>query len=233
MTRVLTVAGLDVFYGQFQALHGVSLEVDQGETVAIIGANGAGKTTLLRAVAGALAPRRGTIAFRGEPVAAGRAYAVNRRGIALVPEGRAIFPSLTVAENLAVGAYAGRRGRWTREAVYALFPVLRQRARRPGTQLSGGEQQMLAIGRALMSNPDLILMDEISLGLAPLLVKELYRVVRAIAAAGTTVMLVEQDVTRALQAADRVYCLLEGRVSLQAAAGAVEHEALVRAYFGV
>jgi branched-chain amino acid transport system ATP-binding protein len=231
--NALSVSGVDVFYGEFQALAGVSLEVDLGETVAIIGANGAGKTTLLRAIAGALTPKRGQIVYQGESIIGRPAYDLCQRGIAMVPEGRAIFPSLSVAENLAVGAYSRRAGRWTARAIYDLFPILKERARVPGTALSGGEQQMLAIGRALMSNPDLVLMDEISLGLAPLLVKELYRVVREIAEAGATVVLVEQDVSRSLQVADRVYCLLEGKVSLHGQPSELAHEQISKAYFGV
>ena len=169
--RVLVVENLGVFYGEFQALFGVNLEVTAGETIAILGANGAGKTTLLSTIAGVLTPRRGQVIYRGEVVSGSPAYRLCQRGISMVPEGRKIFPSLTVEENLEVGAYAGRPGPWRRESVYGLFPILRERARVPGTDLSGGEQQMLAIGRALMSNPDLILMDEISLGLAPLIVQ--------------------------------------------------------------
>jgi len=231
--RVLVVEDLKVFYNEFQALFGVSLEVAAGETVAILGANGAGKTTLLNTIAGVLTPRQGKVIYRGAPVSGSPAYRLCRRGISMVPEGRRIFPSLTVEENLEVGAYSGRRGPWQREAIYNLFPILRERARVPGTELSGGEQQMLAIGRALMSNPDLILMDEISLGLAPLVVQELYKVVRAVAEAGTTVILVEQDVTRGLKAADRVYCLLEGRVSLEGRPAELGADQISRAYFGV
>ena len=231
--RVLVVEDIEVFYNEFQALFGVSLEVAAGETVAILGANGAGKTTLLNTIAGVLAPRRGKVVYRGDPVSGSPAYRLCRRGISMVPEGRRIFPSLTVEENLEVGAYSGRRGPWQREAIYNLFPILRERARVPGTELSGGEQQMLAIGRALMSNPDLILMDEISLGLAPLVVQELYKVVRAVAEAGTTVILVEQDVTRGLKAANRVYCLLEGRVSLEGRPAELGADQISRAYFGV
>jgi len=231
--NVLTVSGVDVFYGEFQALSGVSLEVNRGETVGIIGANGAGKTTLLRAIAGALTPKGGQIVYQGKSIVGQPAYALCRRGLSLVPEGRAIFPSLSVEENLAVGAYAARRGPWTLSTVYALFPILKERARVPGLNLSGGEQQMLAIGRALMNNPELILMDEISLGLAPLIVKELYRIVRQIAEAGTTVVIVEQDVARSLQAADHVYCLLEGRVSLYGRPAELAHEQISKAYFGV
>jgi branched-chain amino acid transport system ATP-binding protein len=231
--RVLVVEDLKVFYNEFQALFGVSLEVAAGETVAILGANGAGKTTLLNTIAGVLTPRQGKVIYRRAPVSGSPAYRLCRRGISMVPEGRRIFPSLTVEENLEVGAYSGRRGPWQREAVFNLFPILRERARVPGTELSGGEQQMLAIGRALMSNPDLILMDEISLGLAPLVVQELYKVVRAVAEAGTTVILVEQDVTRGLKAANRVYCLLEGRVSLEGRPAELGADQISRAYFGV
>ncbi len=231
--RVLVVEDIQVFYNEFQALFGVSLEVSAGETVAILGANGAGKTTLLNTIAGVLTPRQGKVIYRGAPVSGSPAYRLCRRGISMVPEGRRIFPSLTVEENLEVGAYSGRRGPWQRDAIYNLFPILRDRARVPGTELSGGEQQMLAIGRALMSNPDLILMDEISLGLAPLVVQELYKVVRAVAEAGTTVILVEQDVTRGLKAANRVYCLLEGRVSLEGRPAELGADQISQAYFGV
>ena len=231
--NVLSVSDVDVFYDEFQALFGVSLEVNAGEVVAIIGANGAGKTTLLRAVAGVLNPKRGQINHRGQTIAGRSAHDLCRIGISMVPEGRLIFPSLTVAENLAIGAYTRRQGRWNSTAIYDLFPILKERAKVAGTNLSGGEQQMLAIGRALMSNPDLILMDEISLGLAPLIVQELYRVVHQIAQTETTVVLVEQDVSRSLRVADRVYCLLEGRVTLQGRPSELTHEQISKAYFGV
>lgn len=231
--QALSVTDLQVLYGEFQALFGISLDVNVGETVAIIGANGAGKTTLLRTIAGALQPASGDIVYRGASIVGQPAYALSRRGIALVPEGRKIFPSLTVRDNLLLGGMSGRKGEWTLEKIYALFPVLKERANMAGIDMSGGEQQMLAIGRALMSNPDLILMDEISLGLAPVIVKELYRVVRSIAGQGTTVVLVEQDVTRSLQVADRVYCLLEGRVSLEGKTSEIDHAEISKAYFGV
>ena len=231
--NALAINDLEVFYGEFQALFDVSLDVNVGETVAIIGANGAGKTTLLRTIAGALKPASGSIVYRDASIVGQPAYALSKRGIALVPEGRKIFPSLSVKENLKLGAYGGRKGPWTPEKIYELFPILQERADMPGIDLSGGQQQMLAIGRALMSNPDLILMDEISLGLAPLIVKELYRVVRAIAEAGTTVVVVEQDVARSLRVADRVYCLLEGRVSLQGKPDELTREQISQAYFGV
>ena len=231
--NVLRVSEIEVFYGQFQALFGVSLEVEAGETVAIIGANGAGKTTLLCTIAGALAPRRGDIVYQGQSVAGQPAYALSQQGVALVPEGRKIFPSLTVEENLLIGAYRGRPGPWNLTTVYSLFPMLKERAGISGIDLSGGQQQMLAIGRALMSNPDLLLMDEISLGLAPIVVKELYAVVEKISQAGTTVILVEQDVSRGLKAANRVYCLLEGKVSLAGRPAELTPDQISRAYFGL
>ncbi len=230
---MLIVDSIEVFYGEFQALFGVSLEVAEGETVAIIGANGAGKTTLLRTIAGVLRPRSGQVRYRGTRIDGRPAYAVTRLGIAMVPEGRKIFPSLSVRENLLIGRQSGRKGPWTLERVFNLFPVLRERADFPGIDLSGGQQQMLAIGRALMSNPDLILMDEISLGLAPVIVRELYETVQEITRTGTTVVIVEQDVTRSLQVADRVYCLLEGEVSLSGRPADVSREQISLAYFGV
>jgi branched-chain amino acid transport system ATP-binding protein len=233
VSKALVVENVEVFYGEFQALFGVSLEVEQGETVAIIGANGAGKTTLMRATCGMLTPRSGRIIYRDEVISGQSSYVLTRKGIAMVPEERKIFPSLTVEENLKIGAYSGRKGTWTLNRVYGLFPILQERARYQGTALSGGQQQMLAIGRALMSNPDLLLMDEISLGLAPIVVKELYNVVGHIARSGTTVILVEQDVNQGLKAANHVYCLLEGKVSLAGRPGEISRQDVSRAYFGV
>ena len=233
MSKALVVENIEVFYGEFQALFGVSLEVEQGQTVAIIGANGAGKTTLMRAICGMLTPKHGRIFYKEEMISGQAPYIVNRKGIAMVPEGRKIFPSLSVEENLKIGAYSGLKGMWDLSKVYGLFPILKERARNGGTDLSGGQQQMLAIGRALMSNPDLILMDEISLGLAPIVVKDLYRVVQHIAEAGTTVMLVEQDVTQGMKAASYVYCLLEGKVSLSGKPDDISLQDVSRAYFGV
>jgi branched-chain amino acid transport system ATP-binding protein len=233
VSNALSVQNIDVFYGEFQALYQVSVEIEQGQTVAIIGANGAGKTTLMRAICGALKPTRGRIVYNGDLIAGQPAYVVARSGIAMVPEERKIFPSLTVEENLKIGAYNAREGMWTLERIYEIFPILKERSRNGGTQLSGGQQQMLAIGRALMSNPDLILMDEISLGLAPIVVKELYRVVQEISQSGVTVILVEQDVSQGMKIADYIYCLLEGRVSLAGDPGGFEMEDISRAYFGV
>lgn len=233
MSQALLVENIEVFYGQFQALFGVSLAVEAGETVAIIGANGAGKTTLLRAICGALSPHTGQIRYKGEVISGQPAYTLTQKGIVMVPEGRKIFPSLSVEENLKIGGYSKRPGMWNLERVYALFPILKERAKLGGTDLSGGQQQMVAIGRALMSNPDLILLDEISLGLAPIVVKELYDIVEKISQAGTTVILVEQDVKRGLNAANHVYCLLEGKVSLAGKPAEISPEQVSRAYFGM
>ena len=229
----LTVSEIDVFYDEFQALFGVSVSIEKGETVAIIGSNGAGKSTLMRTIAGSLIPTAGSIMYDGVSTAAKTAYEMNQLGVSLVPEGRKIFPSLSVEENLKIGAYSGRPGEWNLNKIYELFPILKERRRNGGTDLSGGQQQMVAIGRALMSNPDLILMDEVSLGLAPIIVKEIYAVVRQIAQSGTTVVMVEQDVSRGLREADRFYCLLEGRVSLQGKPDEVEQAQVSKAYFGV
>lgn len=230
---LLDIDGLDAFYGDFQALFGVSLSVEAGEVVAIIGANGAGKSTLLMTIAGMMAPRRGSIRFDGAPIGGLPAHAVVARGIALVPEGRRLFPSLTVEENLRIGGQLGRPGPWTLPRIYALFPILAERRTAPSTALSGGQQQMAAIGRALMSNPCLLLCDEISLGLAPIVVRDIYAQMPAVLAEGTSVVIVEQDIVQALKAARRVFCLQEGRVALSGQAGALTREAIAAAYFGV
>src|SRR5438067_1332458 len=230
---LLELERISSFYGDFQALFDVDLDVDEGETVAIIGANGAGKSTLLATVAGALRPATGEVRFAGRSIGRLPAHRRVPLGISLVPEGRRIFPSLTVEENLRVGAQRARRGHWTPARIYELFPLLRPLARRWGAALSGGEQQALAIGRALMANPRLLLFDELSLGLAPLVIKGLYAAMPEIAAAGTTIVLVEQDVGRALATADRAYCLLEGRLPLQGPTGELPREQVVEAYFGV
>ena len=230
---LLELDSIESFYGDFQALFGVDVEVDEGETVAIIGANGAGKSTLLATAAGLLQPRVGAVRFDGKPLGKMPAYRRLPLGIALVPEGRRIFPSLTVEENLRLGARHGRKGPWSLKRVYELFPLLEPLRDRWGSGLSGGEQQALAIGRALMGNPRLLLLDELSLGLAPVVIESLYDVIGEIAGEGTTLVLVEQDVTRALSAANRVYCLLEGRISLHARAGDVTRERVVGAYFGI
>jgi branched-chain amino acid transport system ATP-binding protein len=230
---LLETHALRAFYGDFQALFDVDCHVDAGETVAIIGANGAGKTTFLRAIVGVLESDRDMVLYDRRPIGGLPAHDIVRAGIALVPEGRKLFPSLTVEENLRMGAYAGRPGRWTLEAVYQLFPVLGERRRLPAHDLSGGQQQMAAIGRALMSNPRILLCDELSLGLAPIVIKDIYARLSEIAKDGTTLIIVEQDINQALAAANRFYCLQEGRVSLTGPAAGFDRDAITAAYFGV
>ena len=230
---LLDVRAIDAYYGDFQALFGVSLRVNAGEVVAVIGANGAGKSTLLKSIAGLMRPKAGAIAFDGEPIGAAPAFAVVKRGIALVPEGRRLFPSLTVEENLLIGGQSCRPGPWTIERVYQLFPVLAERRHLPAPSLSGGQQQMCAIARALMSNPRLLLCDEISLGLAPIVVRDIYARLPAIVAEGLSLIVVEQDIAQALKAARQVYCLQEGRIALQGQAAELTRESISAAYFGV
>ena len=233
MTPLLELDSVSCFYGDFQALFEVGLHVDEGETVAIIGANGAGKSTALAAVAGLLQPASGEVRFDRRPIGGQPAHRRVAAGISLVPEGRRIFPSLTVEENLRIGGYRRRRGPWSLRKVYDLFPALDELADRWGGTLSGGEQQMCAIGRALMANPRLLLLDELSLGLAPRIIQAIYETIRAISLEGTTVVLVEQDIGQALAGADRAYCLLEGHVSLHGQTGELTREQVVEAYFGL
>jgi branched-chain amino acid transport system ATP-binding protein len=230
---LLDVRGIDAFYGDFQALFGVTLAVDAGALVAVIGANGAGKSTLLKCIAGLMHPRAGAIAFDGDDITSTPAFAVVKRGVSLVPEGRRLFPSLSVEENLLIGAQSKRPGPWTLARVYELFPVLAERRHMPATALSGGQQQMTAIGRALMANPRLLLCDEISLGLAPIVVRDIYARLPDIVREGLAVVIVEQDIVQALRAATKVYCLQEGRVALSGAASGLTREAIAAAYFGV
>jgi branched-chain amino acid transport system ATP-binding protein len=230
---LLEVRAIDAYYGDFQALFGVSLRVNVGEVVAVIGANGAGKSTLLKSIAGLIRPKAGAIVFDGEPIGAAPAFAVVKRGIALVPEGRRLFPSLTVEENLLIGGQSRRPGPWTLARVYDLFPVLAERRHLPAPSLSGGQQQMCAIARALMSNPRLLLCDEISLGLAPIIVRDIYARLPAIVAEGLSLIVVEQDIAQALKAARQVYCLQEGRIALQGQAAELTRESISAAYFGV
>ena len=229
---LLEVRALDAFYGDFQALFGVSLRVAAGEVVAVIGANGAGKSTVLKCIAGVIASGHDAILFDGEPIGDAPAHTVVARGIALVPEGRRLFSSLSVEENLLIGGQLRRPGPWSLPRIYELFPALAERRHVPSTSLSGGEQQMVAIGRALMSNPKLLLCDEISLGLAPVVVRELYARLPAIVAEGCSLIIVEQDIVQALKAANRVYCLQEGRVVLTGAPGMLTRAAISAAYFG-
>jgi branched-chain amino acid transport system ATP-binding protein len=230
---LLSTHGLTAHYGQFQALFGVDITLEPGECVAIIGSNGAGKTTLMRALSGVLTSESQSILHKGEPIGGRPADEVLQRGIAMVPEGRKLFPSLTVEENLLIGSHVRKApGPWSLDAVYALFPILRERRNGPGTALSGGQQQMVAIGRALMSNPDVLLCDEISLGLAPVVIRDIYNAMPQIRAGGAALVIVEQDIGQALKVADRVYCMMEGRVTLTGPADGMSREAIHNAYFG-
>ncbi|MEM6385627.1 MAG: ABC transporter ATP-binding protein [Pseudomonadota bacterium] len=230
---MLSLRSLEAHYGDFQALFGVDMSIDTGEVVAIIGANGAGKTTLMRSISGLLKNAPEQIKFQGKPIGSLRADQVAYHGVALVPEGRQLFPSLSVEENLLIGAQVGRSGPWSLQKVYSLFPILDERKHQASTTLSGGQQQMVAIGRALMANPDLILFDEISLGLAPVIIKSIYEALPGIVGDGMTAMIVEQDISKALSVSSRVYCLQEGRVSLSGETRAISREEITRAYFGV
>ncbi|SHG52467.1 branched-chain amino acid transport system ATP-binding protein [Kaistia soli DSM 19436] len=232
MTPLLETSDLQTFYGDFQALFGLDFSIAEGETVAMIGANGAGKSTFLRSIAGLNTQKKGTIRFAGEDITRLRADLISRRGIALVPEGRVMFPSLTVEENLLMGLGTDRAGAWTLKKVYELFPALTSIRHSSSVRISGGQQQMVAIGRALLTNPRLLLCDEISLGLAPKITNDIYACFSEIKASGTAIMLVEQDIVRACQAADRFYCLLEGRISLTGRPADFGIEVISRSYFG-
>jgi len=233
---LLTVHELEAYYGRVCALHSVSLEVAEGSVVALLGANGAGKTTTLRVISGLLRPTRGSVEFDGKRIDGFGPDRLVRAGIVQVPEGRQIFADLTVRENLLLGGYARRDGSSARresQRVFDYFPRLGERLQQRAGTLSGGEQQMLAIGRALMARPRLLLLDEPSLGLAPLLVKEIFRVIGDIRAAGTTVLLVEQNAHMALSVADHAYVLETGRVILADRSAALrQREEVQRAYLG-
>jgi branched-chain amino acid transport system ATP-binding protein len=231
--QLLRTQQLTAFYGDFQALYGVDISLDAGETIAIIGANGAGKSTLLKAIAGLIPSRADSVLLDGIPIGARRAADIVRLGVALVPEGRRLFPSLDVEENLLIGGHGSKlAGPWSLDRVYRLFPVLKERRSSAAPILSGGQQQMAAIGRALMSNPRVLLCDEISLGLAPIVIADIYAALPQIKAEGTSVVLVEQDIAQAMKAADRLYCLQEGRVSLEGRPGELSRDQIHRAYFG-
>jgi len=231
---VLETRALTAFYGDFQALFGISFALEQGETAAIIGANGAGKSTFLKAIAGLLPRPAAAVRLDGRDIGALPAFEIVKLGVGLVPEGRRLFASLSVEENLLVGAY-GRRcaGPWSLATIYRLFPVLQERRHAASTTLSGGQQQMLAIGRSLMSNPRILLCDELSLGLAPIVIRDIYAALADIKARGTSVVLVEQDLVHAMSVADRAYCFMEGRVSLAGRPKDLTREAIHAAYFGL
>ena len=225
--------GLTAHYGDAQALFGIDFKLDPGEVVAIIGANGAGKSTFLKALTGLVKCARDGVRFKGRAIGSMAPGAIVRMGLAMVPEGRRLFPSLSVEENLLMGAFAKRPGPWSLQRLFRLFPILEQKRRAPATSLSGGQQQMVAIGRALMGNPSVLLCDELSLGLAPIVIKEIYEAVPALTREGTSLVIVEQDVSVAQRVSQRVVCFQEGRVSLEGPSGSVTREQISPAYFGV
>lgn len=230
---LLQVESLTAGYGLLQAVRSVSFSIAEGETLALVGANGAGKSTLLRAIAGAHRPTSGRVVFDGVEITNLAAHKRVALGIALVPEGRRLFPSMSVEENLQVAAVRGRSGPWNVESVLEAFPLLAPLRRRRAATLSGGEQQATAIGRALMANPRLLLLDEVSLGLAPVAVEAVYTSLGALIDGGATVVLVEQDLSRALKVADRVLCMLEGCFVLEGTPAELTREQLTEAYFGL
>jgi len=229
---ILSIRNLSSGYGDFQALFGIDLDLRPRSLLALVGANGAGKSTLFKAIMGMLPREREMITFKGAPVGHLPTSAFSELGIALVPEGRRLFRSLSVEENLQIAADYGRRGAWTVARVMELFPILGEKRRNPGQSLSGGQQQMVAIGRALVANPDVVLFDEISLGLAPIVVNDVYRAMPEITASGISGILVEQDVTRARNLADDLICMREGKVVLRGRADEFSQHDLTVAYFG-
>jgi branched-chain amino acid transport system ATP-binding protein len=230
---LLETRGLTAFYGDFQALYSIDFRIERNETVTIIGSNGAGKSTLLKSIIGQVRVKAGEIYFNGKNMTRNPAFRIVETGISMVPEGRHLFASLSVEENLLIGAYSKRQGPWNLETVYAIFPMLRDKRKITATTLSGGEQQMVAIGRALMENPQLLLCDEVSLGLAPVIVKEIYAEFRRVTANITSLVIVEQDIRQAMTVSDRVYCMREGRVVLEGRPSELGREELTKAYFGI
>jgi branched-chain amino acid transport system ATP-binding protein len=232
----IKVSEVNVFYGDFHALWDISLEVGRGEIVSIIGSNGSGKSTLLNTLAGQSTPRTGSISYFGESIGGLPPYKTVAKGMALVPEGRRVFPSLTVFENLVMGSYTPKaRKNWEQslESIHEFFPCLADRQNQMAETLSGGEQQMLAIGRALMSEPKVLLCDEISLSLAPIVIKDIYQKIKHINALGLTIILVEQDITRSLKMADRAYVMLEGKIVLEGKPCDLTEAQVKEAYFGI
>ena len=231
--KILETNKLEASYGDFKALFGVDVVVNEGEIVSIIGSNGAGKTTFMKSIVGLLPSSANAVMFEGKPIGNVNANIIVKSGICLVPEGRRLFPSLSVEENLLLGAYSKRKGPWSLEKIYKLFPILKEKRHIQSTSLSGGQQQMVAVGRALMSNPKLLLCDELSLGLAPIIIKDIYKAISSIHEDGTTVLIVEQDINQALAVSDRVYCFQEGRISLEGTPSQLSREKIKAAYFGL
>ena len=232
MSTLLQTNDLKAFYGDAQALFGVDLTLQPGEITAVIGANGAGKSTFLKSVTGMVKVPNASIQHKGQPIGGLAPAEIVQRGIAMVPEGRRLFPSLSVEENLLMGAVSRRSGPWNLQRLFKMFPILEQKRRAPSTSLSGGQQQMVALGRALMSNPELLLCDELSLGLAPIVIREIYAAMPAITGEGMTVVIVEQDVGLAQQVSQQVYCFQEGHVSLSGRSSDLTRDQISQAYFG-
>ena len=233
MKNLLTIRKLEARYGDFQALFGIDMDVGEGDAVALIGSNGAGKSTLMKSLCGLISVKPESIVLEGQYIGGLPSHEIVRRGIAMVPEGRKLFRSLSVEENLRIGAFAERKGPWTLDRVFKLFPILKEKRALLGTSLSGGQQQMVAIGRALMSNPKLLLCDEISLGLSPAVIHDIYAALPDIRAEGLSVVVVEQDIDTAVRSAKHVYCLMHGRVSLHGESNAVTKQQISAAYFGL
>ena len=231
--KVLETKNLNAYYGDFQALFEVSIDLFEGEIIAIIGANGAGKSTFMRSVTGLIDRIDNEINYKGLSIKGLRADEIAKKGLAMVPEGRKLFPSLSVEENLLIGGQIKRLGPWELNTVYELFPDLYDKRNIPSNLLSGGQQQMAAIGRALMSNPDVILFDEISLGLAPIIIKSIYQNLPKVIQKGMSAIIVEQDISKALEISDRVYCLQEGRIALFGDSKPLTRQEISKAYFGV
>lgn len=235
MGTILKVDDINVYYGSIHAIKGISFEVEEGEVVTLIGANGAGKSTTLNTISGLLRSKTGSIEFMGQSLAKVPSHKIVERGLALVPEGRRIFLQMTVQENLEMGAFTQKGGETQQdlEKIYALFPRLKERLKQMAGTLSGGEQQMLAMGRALMSHPKLLMLDEPSMGLAPLLVEQIFDIIRQLHADGTTILLVEQNAQAALAVADRGYVLETGRIVTEGTGAALlESDAIKKAYLG-
>jgi branched-chain amino acid transport system ATP-binding protein len=232
-TALVDVSNLNAFYGDAQVLFDVNFRLGEGEIIGILGANGAGKSTFMKSLTGLVNVACDSIRLRGEAIGGCAAGEIVRKGIAMVPEGRRLFPSMSVEENLLMGGFAKRKGKWNLAEIYKLFPILQEKRHAPSTSLSGGQQQQVAIGRALMSNPDILLCDEISLGLAPVVIKDIYDSLPSITADGMTVVVVEQDVTLAQKCSQRLYCFQEGKVALEGASQSLTREQISAAYFGI
>ncbi|WP_424192409.1 ABC transporter ATP-binding protein [Ampullimonas aquatilis] len=230
---IIETENLRAFYGDAQALYGVDFFLNEGEVVSVIGANGSGKSTFMKSLTGLVRVEKESVQFNKNAIGGLSPGEIVKMGLALVPEGRRLFPSLTVEENLLMGGFAKRPGPWNLDRLFKMFPILKEKKNQPSTSLSGGQQQMVALGRALMSNPNVLLCDEISLGLAPVVIKEIYDSLPSIVSEGMSMVIVEQDVMVAQRVSQRVYCLQEGRVSLEGKSDELTREQISQAYFGI